>query len=79
MIRAADRDGLAAALKTSGVQTMVHYPKAMCDTPVFAKYVSEVPEARRAATTVLSLPIFAELDQSEAETVVTQIREYYDQ
>lgn len=81
VIRTSDRGGLAAALKTSGVQTMVHYPKAMSDTPVFAKYAggSEMPEARRAAATVLSLPIFAELDQSEAETVVAKIREYYDQ
>ena len=81
VIRSTRRDALAAALKASGVQTMVHYPKAISDTPVFAKYagVSEVPEARRAAATALSLPIFAELEKSEAETVVAKIRECFDQ
>ena len=80
VIRAARRDDLVAALKASGVQTVVHYPKAISDTPVFAKYVNstEVPEARKAAAAVLSLPIYAELDPSEAEAVVARIREYYD-
>ncbi len=81
VIRAADRDGLMAHLKSQGIQTMVHYPKALCDVPLFTDYAadSDVPEARRATRLVLSLPIFADLDVVEAETVVRRIREYYQQ
>jgi dTDP-4-amino-4,6-dideoxygalactose transaminase len=68
-------------LKKAGVQAMVHYPNALCDTPLFVGYAqeSDVPEARRATRTVLSLPIYAELSRSEAEVVVGAIREYYGQ
>jgi dTDP-4-amino-4,6-dideoxygalactose transaminase len=81
VIRAADRDGLMAHLKNKGVQTLIHYPTAICDTPLFAAYSGEsnVPEARHAIRTVLSLPIFAELNELEAQTVVQRIREYYHQ
>ena len=81
VIRAADRDGFMEHLKNKGIQTMVHYPTALCDTPLFAEYSSEssVPETRNATRSVLSLPIFAELQPSEAETVVQRIREYYHQ
>jgi len=81
VIRAADRDGLMQHLKKAGVQAMVHYPNALCDTPLFVDYAqdSDVPEARRATRTVLSLPIYAELSRSEAEAVVAAIREYYGQ
>lgn len=81
VIRAADRDGLMAHLKNNGIQTMVHYPTALCDTPLFADYSSEsdVPETRQATRSVLSLPVFAELSAAEAQTVVERVREYYHQ
>jgi dTDP-4-amino-4,6-dideoxygalactose transaminase len=81
VIRAADRDRLIQHLKKAGVQAMVHYPNALCDTPLFVGYAqdSDVPEARRATRTVLSLPIYAELSRFEAEAVVAAIREYYGQ
>lgn len=79
VLRVQDRDGLAAALKRDGIQTMVHYPKALSDLPVFAKYASgtDTPQARAAAAAVLSLPIFAELEDDEASAVVRGIRKHF--
>ena len=81
VIRATDREGLIKHLTKAGVQSMVHYPKALCDTALFSSYRddSDVPEARAAARTVLSLPIFADLTRGEAKKVVGVVREYYEQ
>jgi dTDP-4-amino-4,6-dideoxygalactose transaminase len=78
VLRTDSRDALAVALKRDGIQTMVHYPKALHDMAVFAgRSVGDAPEARRVAASVLSLPIFAELTDTEAHAVVDGIRRYF--
>jgi dTDP-4-amino-4,6-dideoxygalactose transaminase len=79
VIRVADRAQLMNALSRAGVQTLVHYPIAISDTPLLkdAPDAGKATEATRAAKEVLSLPIFAELEPAEARAVVRQIREYY--
>ncbi len=79
VIRVADRERLAAALSRAGIQTIIHYPRAISDTPLLKGILGAggSPEATRAANEVLSLPIFPELEPAEALRVVAQIREYY--
>jgi dTDP-4-amino-4,6-dideoxygalactose transaminase len=77
-----DRSRLASALKAAGVQTMVHYARALADEPLIAKLqlpseALELPEARRHAAEALSLPIFPELRLEEANYVVEVMREFY--
>lgn len=79
VVRVSDRAAFIDALGKAGIQTLIHYPKAISDTPRFkdAPGSTDTPAARRAAAEVLSLPIFAELDAAEARTVVQHIRGYY--
>ncbi len=57
VVRPAERDRLAAVLEHIAIGTGVHYPRPACEHPVFDTWHAEVPNARKAAATVLSLPI----------------------
>lgn len=83
VLRAERRDALAAALKTAGVQTMVHYARALPDEPLIARLglppeATAVPVARQLTSQALSLPVIAELTEAEALHVVSTIRKFYD-
>jgi len=82
VIRAANRDQLAQHLKNQGIETMIHYPKALCDEPLvqelkLAPEAVNVPQARETALNVISLPIYPELNEDEAGYVVDQIGRFY--
>ena len=80
VIRARHRDDLAAALADAGVETMVHYPRVLCDEPCLQRSPrtwDEVPVAREATAQVLSLPIFPQLTTGEARYVVDSIKSFY--
>jgi dTDP-4-amino-4,6-dideoxygalactose transaminase len=72
----ARRDELRAALEKRGVQSGVHYPKPVHLQPVYA-YLGlgpgSLPEAERAASTEVSLPMFPELTDAEADEVVAAV------
>ena len=71
------RDALRAALEERGVQTGVHYPTPVHLQPAYADLgVARVRcrfRARRA--TEVSLPMFPELTDAEAERVVQAVRD----
>jgi dTDP-4-amino-4,6-dideoxygalactose transaminase len=79
VIRASDRDGLAAHLKERGVQTGLHYP-----LPVHLQKCYEVwgyrngdfPVTERVASEILSLPMFPGLQSADQERVVRAIAEF---
>ena len=81
VIRAVDRDRLAQHLRAREVETMIHYPRALCDEPmiqeILGRQETNVPVARKAANEVLSLPIFPELTEEEARFVVDSIKAFY--
>lgn len=78
VVRVPDRDAVREALRERGVGSMVHYP-----TPVHlqpgAKEWAEVPEtparAEAWAPTLLSLPLFTTMTQSQVERVVAALRQ----
>jgi dTDP-4-amino-4,6-dideoxygalactose transaminase len=75
VVRHPRRDALARALADLGVGTMVHYPRAVPDQPLFGlDGEKDWPEAWRAAREVLSLPCYPEMTEAEVEGVVAAVR-----
>lgn len=77
-VRAADRDGLRAALADAGVETLVHYPIPPARQPAFARTpaaAARLPHADRAAATVLSLPMGPHLTDADVAHVVAAVRD----
>ena len=74
------RDALQAHLKERGVGTSIYYPLPLHLQPCFA-YLGykqgACPESERAASEVLSLPIYPELTQSQLEEVASAVRAFY--
>lgn len=79
-IRADRRDDLQAHLKARGIGHSVYYPLPLHLQPCFA-YLGykpgAFPEAERAASEVLSIPIFPELTSAQLDEVVAAIRGFY--
>jgi dTDP-4-amino-4,6-dideoxygalactose transaminase len=82
VLRAEHRDHLAQYLKDHGIETMIHYPKALADEPLIQSLDLEpeavnIPVARKAALNVISLPIYPELTEAEVNYVVESIKGFY--
>lgn len=74
------RDELAAFLAERGIGTAIHYPQALHQIPPMIELLGEpasLPVAERAASRVLSLPMFAELTDEEADEVGIAIQEFF--
>ena len=68
------RDRLRETLAGAGIGTMVYYPKALHELPVYAGAKQRFPEAERATREVLSLPIWPRIKPETQERVATAIR-----
>lgn len=78
VIEADDRDGLAAALKTRGVPTVVNYKCALPFLPCYAHLghaADDFPIAHHMQGRILSLPIFAELTEAQQSKIVGAVRD----
>jgi len=78
VIRHPRRDALAAALKERGIGTLVHYPIPLHLQRAFAELgrkKGDFPVAERAAAEILSIPLFPEMTDGQAEAVIRAIRE----
>lgn len=81
VIRTPLRDELAAWLKEQGVGTGLHYPIPVHLHPAyeFLGYkAGSLPEAEKAADTVLSLPMYPHLKESEAAYVIEQVTRFFE-
>ncbi len=66
-VRVPGRDRIQRLLTDGGVQTLIHYPVALNQQRAFARYQpSACPEASRAASELLSLPLHARMPESDA-------------
>jgi UDP-2-acetamido-2-deoxy-ribo-hexuluronate aminotransferase len=77
-IEHADRDGLAAHLKTAGVPTAAYYPMPMHRQDCYAIYPQPggLPVSEEKAGTVLSLPMHPYLDAATQDQIIEAIRGY---
>jgi dTDP-4-amino-4,6-dideoxygalactose transaminase len=79
-IRAQKRDELKGFLQDKGIQTIVHYPKALPNLPAY-RYMNhnplDFPVASRVQDEILSLPIYPELTDQQIHYVCTVIKDFY--
>jgi dTDP-4-amino-4,6-dideoxygalactose transaminase len=78
VVRHPRRDALMDALKQRGVGTLIHYPIPLHLQPVFADLggrAGDFPEAERAASSILSLPLYPEMTDAQARSVAAAVRE----
>lgn len=77
VVRAANRDRLAAALQSERIDTGIHYPVPLHRQPAYEHLElgpGSLPVTEQTATKVLSLPMFAQLTDQQAERVVGAVR-----
>lgn len=73
------RDGLQMYLKDKGVETKIHYEKALSEHPI----AMNLPRPDMLSTSImltrglLSLPIYPELSDSEVEYVASQVKGFF--
>lgn len=80
VIRAKDRDELKNFLQENGVQTLVHYPKALPFEPAYSylkQAEDDFPVSAGLQRSVLSLPIHPELTDEQINYVCGMIRSFY--
>lgn len=74
-----ERDQLKKYLKDAGVQTQIHYPKAVPFTKAYNEFgfqSDDFPMAYRLQNESLSLPLFPGITEHEQAYVVEQIKSY---
>ena len=72
----ARRDEVLAKLHAAGVGAGIHYPYPVHLTPAFSPLgygPGDFPHAERAATEILSLPLFPQITAAQQERVVTAL------
>jgi dTDP-4-amino-4,6-dideoxygalactose transaminase len=77
-VRSPDRAAWQSAMSRRGIHTGIHYPTPVHLLPAFADLgypAGAFPHAERAASEVLSLPLFAELTVQQSEEVVCALLE----
>lgn len=80
VIRAPERDALAAQLAAAGIGTMIYYPLPIHLQPLYRELglrPGSLPHSERAADEVLALPIYSELSDAQVCEVAAAIRSFY--
>lgn len=79
-IRAQKRNELKMYLEKQGIQTIIHYPKALPNLPAY-RYLNHKPDdfpvASRLQEEVLSLPIYPELTEEQIRYVAENVKDFY--
>ncbi len=78
-VRAQDRDGLQVALAEREIQSGKHYPEPVHLLPAYSNLgyqAGDFPESERLGREELSLPMFAELTETQLTSVTEAVRAY---
>lgn len=80
VVRSTDRDGLREYLRGRNIGTLIHYPVPIHRQPAYEGRlplpVPGLPETEEAASTIVSLPMFPELEDREIERVVAALNDW---
>jgi dTDP-3-amino-3,4,6-trideoxy-alpha-D-glucose transaminase len=77
VVRTAQREAFRAHLASQGVQTLIHYPKALTQQPAIqSEAPAACPEAERAASEVCSLPLYPSLSMADADVVAAAVMSF---
>jgi len=77
VVESSARDALRAHLDEAGVETGVYYPIPLHEQPCFTKFSrGDLPRAKRAARSLLALPIFPGLRDDEIARVASAIASF---
>jgi dTDP-4-amino-4,6-dideoxygalactose transaminase len=76
VVRHPRRDALAAGLAKRGVGTLVHYPIPLHRQPAFEGlgHAGAFPVAEKAAGEILSLPLYPQMSDAQADAVIEAVR-----
>ncbi|MCB1136164.1 MAG: DegT/DnrJ/EryC1/StrS family aminotransferase, partial [Chlamydiia bacterium] len=77
-LRCENRDELGSRLKEAGVPTALYYPKCLHEQPVFAHLgysIGSFPEAEKAASEVISLPMHPFLSVEDQDRIVDAVQQ----
>ena len=80
VIRAPNRDALAAHLKERGIETLIHYPIPAHLQKAYASLgqgEGSCPNAEKACGEILSLPLYPTLPSDAVGRVTDAIRDFY--
>jgi dTDP-4-amino-4,6-dideoxygalactose transaminase len=78
-VRATDRDALQSRLKSAGIATAVHYPKALHLQPAMAAAggrPGDLPISEALTREVLCLPLYPELPLDDVARVASEVRSF---
>lgn len=70
------RELLQQAFKKANIVTRIHYDKPLSKNDVFKDFKANTPNAHELSQSVLSLPIFHELTDSEVETICSVLTSF---
>ncbi len=77
VIQTENREGLRQTLEASGVATGIHYPEPIhlhqCMRDAYGFKPGHCPVAERAASRILSLPIFPEMTDAQIDCVIDRV------
>jgi dTDP-4-amino-4,6-dideoxygalactose transaminase len=75
VVRSPARDVLAGELANRGIQTLVHYPRAVHEHPAYGDLArpGRLRRSERSAREVLSLPLYPQLGDDEVRAVVDAV------
>lgn len=80
VIRTTQRDNLKQFLHESGIETQIHYPRALPFEPAYQHLrlqVHDFPLAAKLQSEVLSLPVYPELTEAQILYVCNTIKKFY--
>jgi dTDP-4-amino-4,6-dideoxygalactose transaminase len=73
-VRSASRDALQAALRRTGIETLIHYPVAVSRQPALVpERPADCPVAERVCAEVLSLPLYPSLPPDAVARITSAI------
>jgi dTDP-4-amino-4,6-dideoxygalactose transaminase len=78
VVRVKDRDSLMKYLKDYGIDVLIHYPIPIHKTEAYKEYNNiKLINVDMTSEEILSLPIYAELENNEIEYICDKINKYY--